>query len=176
VTKFLALVASIFSSSSPPAPPSTPGTVEFFVQQSLEGLKAQTTAHSATWHLGAEESWSVDQDKGSVQFLFADGVVATASVQIVGTYNPQSGTFLWGWDHPSVAEPLRRAAILVRGYGEENEVLRFTEREISCTEAEAWEFAAVAARLDSANGAYRGDSGGPLVFMTFGEVKLAKQP
>jgi hypothetical protein len=172
----MALVTSIFAASSAAAPPSIPDTVEFFVKQSLEGLKAQTTAHSATWHFGKEKSWSVDQDQGVIQFLFADGVVATAPVQIIGTYNPQSGTFLWGWDHPSVAEPLRRAAALVRSYGAKHNVVRFTEREVKCTEAEAWEFTAIAARLDSANGAYRANSGGPLVYMTFGEVTLAKQP
>jgi hypothetical protein len=167
---------SIFITGAVAAPPASPGTAEFFVQQSVEGLKALTAAHSASWHFGEEKSWSVDQDQGLIQFVFADGIVATAPVQIVGTYNPQSGTFLWGWDHPSVAEPLRRAASLVRSYGAEHGVASFTTREVPCTEAEAWEFTAVAARLDSANGAYRADAGGPLVFMTFGEIKLAKQP
>lgn len=176
VKRFIALAASVFAVTPIVVASPDLGTVEFLVQQSVEGLKVQTAAHSAAWRLGEEASWSVDQDKGIVQFLFADGVVATAPVQIIGTYNPQSGTFLWGWDHPSVVEPLSRAATLVRRYGEEHNVVSFTTREVYCTEAEAWTFTAVAAALDSANGAYRANSGGPLVYMTFGDVQLEKQP
>lgn len=153
-------------------------TVEFFVQQSLERLKIQTSGHMDTWRLGKEKTWAVDQDQGLIRFLFADGVVATAPVQIIGTYNSQSGIFLWAWDHPSVVEPLRRVSALVRDYGIKHKLGRFTERKIKCTEAEAWEFTAVAASLDSANGGYRAKSGAnkPLIYVTFGEVKLAKQP
>lgn len=171
--KLLTRITALFAAGAAAA---SPAAVELFVRQSVEGLKTQTSAHSATWHLGEEKSWSVDQDQGLIRFVFANGVVATAPVQIVGTYNPKSGTFLWGWDHPSVSAPLRRAATRVRDYGLKNKHGPFTTREIECTEEQAWEFTAVAARLDSANGAYRASSGGPLVYMTFGEIKLAKQP
>jgi hypothetical protein len=175
--KLMALAASLFAASLSAEPPPIPDSVEVFVQQSIEGLKAQTAAHSATWHFGKEKSWSVDQDQGVIRFLFANGTVATAPVQIIGTYNPRSGTFLWGWDHPSVVKPLRRAAAQARSYGMKHKLARFTEREVKCTQAEAWEFTAVAARLDGANGAYRANpADGPLVYMTFGEVQLAKQP
>ncbi len=95
-------------------------------------------------------------------------------MQIVGTYNTDNGTFLWGWDHPSVAEPLRKHAALAKQFGEENGLAQYTERMVECTEEQAWEFTAVAARLGEANGAYRGPAGTALVFMTFGEVKLSK--
>jgi hypothetical protein len=116
----------------------------------------------------------VDQDSETISFRFADGTVATAPIQIVGTYNPADGTFLWGWDHPSVAEPLRAHARLVREFGEKHGVATLTERMVRCSEEEAWEFTALAARLGGANGAYRANTGGPLVFMTFGEVRLQK--
>ena len=95
-------------------------------------------------------------------------------MQIIGTYNTDDGTFLWGWDHPSVQEPLRVHAKLARTFGEQHKLSNFTERTVKCTEDEAWEFAAVAARLGNANGAYRGPAGSALVYMTFGEIKLHK--
>ncbi|WP_421246920.1 DUF6882 domain-containing protein [Aeromonas sanarellii] len=171
--KLIALVTSALTTPFTSAS-SSPSAVESFMQHSLEGLQEQTAIHRATWQLGKEQSWYVDQDLGIIRFEFADGVVATAPVQIVGTYNPQNGTFLWGWDHPSVTEPLRRTATLVRHYGAEHKIADFTEREVTCTEAEAWEFTAVAVRLDSANGAYRANTGGALVYMTFGTVTLTK--
>lgn len=146
-----------------------------FMDAALEGLRLQTSAHSATWHLGQEENWSADLDAGTIVFTFADGTTATANIQVVGTYNTQDGTFLWGWDHPSVPEELRAHAKLAREWGEANNVNDFTERMVECSEDDAWQFAAVANRLANANGVYRGPAGTALVFMTFGEVKLEKR-
>jgi hypothetical protein len=150
--------------------------VEFFVAQSLEGLKTQTQAHSATWHLGEEEEWFVDQDQGLIRFTFSDGTLAEAPVQIVGTFSPEDNTFLWAWDHPSVNEALRKNARLVYEFGVEHQVPEYISSKVSCTEEDAWEFTALAVRLAEANGAYRGNAGGPWVYMTFGQVRLSKHP
>lgn len=145
-----------------------------FIKQSVEGLRTQTSTHAATWHLGEEAKWAADQDNGRIRFTFADGTIAEADFQIVGTYNTLDGTFLWGWDHPSVAEPLRKHAILAKEFGKTHGLAKFTERMVKCSEDDAWEFTAVAARLGKANGAYRGPAGTALVYMTFGEIKLSR--
>ena len=145
-----------------------------FIQKSVEGLRTQTTAHAATWHLGEEANWDADQDAGRLRFTFDDGTIAEAEFQIVGTYNTLDGTFLWGWDHPSVAEPLRKHASLAKQFGAKHGLSRYTDRKVKCSEEDAWEFTAVAARLANANGAYRGPAGTALVYMTFGEMTLHK--
>lgn len=148
--------------------------IETYIQQSLEGLKEQTTAHTNTWNLGRDTEWRFDLTEGTLRWFFEDGTVASAPMQVIGTYNPDSKSFLWGWDHPSVPAPLRAHAQLVKDFGEEHGMPTLTTPEVECTENEAWEFTAVAARLAGANGAYRGDAGGPLVYMTFGQVTLFK--
>jgi hypothetical protein len=145
-----------------------------FIEQSIEGLRAQTSAHSATWHLGNESEWSADLDSGRISFLFADGTTATADVQIVGTFNTEEGAFLWGWDHPSVPEPLGQHARLAKDFGHRHGLPAYQERLVECTEDDAWEFTAVAARLGSANGAYRGPAGTTLVYFTFGEIRIER--
>lgn len=145
-----------------------------FIQQSVEGLRTQTSTHAATWHLGKETNWAADQDTGRIRFTFADGTIAEGELQIVGTYNTRDGTFLWGWDHPSVAEPLGKHASLAKEFGEKHGLSKYTERKVKCSEDDAWEFTAVAARLGKANGAYRGPAGTALVYMTFGEIKLSR--
>ncbi|HVS40153.1 MAG TPA: hypothetical protein VMS17_31635 [Gemmataceae bacterium] len=147
---------------------------QLFIEQSVEGLRTQTSTHAATWHLGKETNWAADQDTGRIRFTFADGTIAEADLQIVGTYNTLDGTFLWGWDHPSVAGPLRKHAGLAKEFGEKHGLSKYTERKVNCSEDDAWEFTAVAARLGKANGAYRGPAGTALVYMTFGEIKLSK--
>ena len=150
--------------------------IKSYISASVEGLTLQNEAHLTTWGIGSAEQWNVDQTKGIIYWTFSDGKIAIAPVQIIGTFNPKDNTFLWAWDHPSVLEPLRAHAKLVKKFGEKHKIEKFTKRKITISHDEAWELVAVANRLASANGGYRGDAGGPIVFMTFGKLELKKEP
>jgi len=145
-----------------------------FIKGSVEAVQLQAAGHSA-WGFGNESEWAIDQELGEIQFTFEDGRVATAPVQIIGTYDPHAETFLWSWDHPSIEGKLAIHASLVREYGRRNGIRLFTTRKVICSEEDAWEFAAVAARLAEANGVYRGNADGPWVYVTFGEVQIEKR-
>ena len=116
--------------------------------------------------------WAVDLDAGSITFTSATKVVS-APVQVIGTYNTLDQTFLWGWDHPSVPEPLGADARLAREFGRRQDLPLFTTRMIECTEEQAWTFTAVAQYLAGSQGSYRGPAGTTLVFMTFGTMTIA---
>src|SRR5438128_1130062 len=91
-----------------------------FADGSVEGLRMQTEAHAARWHLGKEANWSLDQDKGEIVWTFADGTVATAPAQIVGTYDASKREWMWAWNNSSVAPALRADAERTRDYGRDN--------------------------------------------------------
>jgi hypothetical protein len=149
--------------------------VQTFVAQSVEGMKLATTAHCATWHLDEAENWSVNQTDGRIVFCLPDNIIATAPVQIVGTSNSEDGSFLWGWDHPSVISPLAEHARLVRSFGEKYVVPQYITQKVACNEDQAWEFVALAMRLGRANGTYRGRASPTAhVWMTFGQIDLRK--
>lgn len=141
-----------------------------FLDDCMIAMQEQGILNGANWGLGTEERYHIDQEQGIIRFSFSNGRTMQASLQMVGTYNPQTNQFLWGWDHPSVPKALSRAASLVYDYGKEHSIKRFTEREIVCTEHEALELMAVATRLDTAQGSYKATTEGPVVYMTFGEV------
>ena len=123
--------------------------------------------------LGDEQSeFDVDLETGVIRFTSATKVVS-APVQVIGTYNTLDGTFLWGWDHPSVPEPLAADARLAREFGRRQDLELFTTRKVECTEDEAWVFTAVALYLSGAQGTYRAPFGTTMVFMTFGDVTIA---
>lgn len=143
-----------------------------FIQQSLGGLQAQQTANDRTWKMAESSKWHIDQDKGLITFSFADGKTASAPVQIVGTFNPKDSTFLWAWDHPAVKAPLRQAASATLDWARTHKLERWMSRSVACSEAQAWEFTAVTARLAGSTGAYRAATGGPVVFVVFGQVTL----
>ena len=95
-------------------------------------------------------------------------------MQIIGTYNNQDGTWLWGWEHPSVAPSLQQHAREVRAYGERHSVPRLTTQKMQCPTDEAWELTALACKLARAQGAYRAPTGDTLVFLTFGDLQRSK--
>jgi len=115
-----------------------------FIAAAREGLSLQTSTHAATWHLGQEINWAADLNAGTITFNLPEQVTAVAPIQVVGTYNTADGTFLWGWDHPSVSVPLRSHAQLAKDWGRANRLANFTSRLVACSEEEAWGFAAVA--------------------------------
>ncbi len=95
-------------------------------------------------------------------------------MQIVGTYNTKDGTWLWGWDHPSVEPPLAEHAKQVLAYGRQHGFDVLTTRKLECPEEQCWDFAALACMLCNAQGAYRGPASDARVFFTFGKVTLSK--
>ncbi len=144
---------------------------EDFIQQSYKGLQEISEVNSKAWGFGSEQTWSVDFNNGKILFIFEDKTVE-ADVQVVGTMSRQ-GTFMWGWDHPSVKGTPSEHAKLVKAYGEKNKLDEITTRIVPMSEQRAWELTALTMRVGENMGAYRGNAGGgTLVYMTFGEITI----
>ncbi|MBH8573055.1 hypothetical protein I8752_08510 [Nostocaceae cyanobacterium CENA369] len=105
---------------------------QILLEQSMEELRLKTQAHDGAWRLG-ECSWNVDRDTGTIIFTRPDGITATCSVQIIGTYNTLDNTWLWAWDHPSVVLSLQDRAWKVREYGQINNIECLTTRKLNCS-------------------------------------------
>jgi hypothetical protein len=147
--------------------------IEAFIADSFKGLQLVTEEHRNRWQLGQEKAWAVDEVSGRISFSFANGAVASAPVQVVGTYHVSEKAFTWGWKHPNVLPNLQRHAARVRDFGIEYGSDELTTQHIPCTEKRAWEFTALAMLLAEASGAYcLQPSPDTFVFMTFGEVEL----
>jgi hypothetical protein len=137
-------------------------------------MRLKTEFAMTTWGLGdAGGNWAADLDEGIITFTNARGI-ASAPVQVIGTLNTLDGTWLWGWDHPSVPAPVAEHAKLAKAFGEKYELGAFTTRKIFATEEDAWTFTAIACHLTGAQGGYRGPAGTAMVFMTYGAVSLTK--
>lgn len=123
---------------------------------------------------GEPFDWAADLDAGTITFTSATRVV-TAPVQVIGTYNSLDGTFLWGWDHPSIPNPRRAHAGIARRFGEAHDLPLYTTRMVEVTEEQAWRFTATALYLAGAQGAYRGPAGTTMIFMTFGDLTVSRR-
>lgn len=128
-------------------------------------LALKTGLHDRGWGIGGA-AWAADLDAGILTF--------DAPEQVIGTLDTLAGTWMWGWDHPSVPKPLAIHAETLRDYGATQGLADYTTRTTACDEAKAWDFTALATLLNAAQGGYRGPAGTTLVFMTFGTVTMAK--
>ncbi|WP_299556946.1 DUF6882 domain-containing protein [Seonamhaeicola sp.] len=145
-----------------------------FIEGAFEGLQLQTDAHKKTWKLGKEKQWNVDMNEGMLWFDFSDGTRVSTDIQIIGTYNSKNGTFLWGWDHPSVRGELAQHANLAYEWGKENEEPGFTEVQLTCSIDDVWKIAGAVNRISGGSGVYKGNSGATQVFMTLGTIEMGK--
>lgn len=151
-------------------------TPEFkkLLEISMADLQARTAGHEAGWRLGESKRWDLDQSRGDLIFTFSDGMIATCPAQIIGSFDTESGTWLWAWANPSIPDSLKRDSLRVREYGLQHNIRRLTAAEWLGTEADGWAMAALACKLCEAQGVYRGPAGASFVFISFSRVTLSK--
>ncbi len=146
---------------------------ELVLARAMPHLQAITQANVEIWGQDGA-SWTVDLDRGVIEFTNQKGMLISAPVQVIGTYDTRDGSFMWGWDHPSVPSESAVAANAVKRFATRHALKNTSDVLVNISEQEAWEFTALAAYLTDAQGAYRGPAGTTLVFMTFGKVRISK--
>ncbi len=148
---------------------------ELTIARAKNALQLRTQAAVEMWGLDIA-SWSVDLDAGTITFVNDEkGLVITAPVQVVGTYDTETSTWLWGWDHPSVSESLGEAARQVLRFGEQYGPENLTRRKISASVDDIWAFTALACHLSKSEGGYSGLSGTTRVLMVYGQVTISEK-
>lgn len=141
-------------------------------ETSLRELAFQNNLHEKTWKMSRANATNLDQGTGTITWQFADGVVVEAAVQIIGTYNHATNTFLWSWGNHSILKSLQKSAEIMRSFGELHGIETLTYSTVRISEREAWKLTAIANHLGESSGAYRANVGGPTIYVTFGKVRL----
>ncbi|WP_331728323.1 DUF6882 domain-containing protein [Streptomyces sp. NBC_00158] len=60
-----------------------------------------------SWGLGSADRWDLDQTTGVITWTFPDKT-ATASAQILGSFAPRAGSWLWAWADQSLLPHMTR--------------------------------------------------------------------
>jgi hypothetical protein len=150
----------------------TPDEFQHWVNSAVDELRLKTIAHTV-WGLDKVDHWDLDQGEGVLRFSGADGTIAEANAQIVGTWDGETQTWRWSWANESVHPPLARSSRELRKVGLDNNLQMLVAPEFPSTEEQAWEMTALAVKNSSAQGAYRGPMGETSVFLTFDHVRIA---
>ncbi len=150
------------------------GEPHLTLSRALEEHNQKARFNAGALGLNNFDRWDADLDLGTIQFTHTGGRVITAPVQVIGSFDSLDSTWLWSWDNPSIAEPLTHSARLAYDFGVRHDLTAYTIPQFECTQAQAWEFTALALHLSGGVGDYRGPSGTTFVFMTFGDVVVQR--
>lgn len=143
------------------------------IVEARSALDLQISRQTGPWHLGEAQTWSADFLDGTLRFRAGEGLLGSAKIQVIGSYNKTDQTFTWGWDHPAVvSEALRRHAMLARDWGRNAGWPALLSRKVASSEQEAWNFAALTNHLAKTEGVFRGPSGTAWIFMTLSDLKI----
>jgi hypothetical protein len=106
--------------------------------------------------LGSHARYQADLVTATIRFFDAKDVErARADIQVAGTWSPNSGTWMWGWENESVPESaVRRLAPIVEA-GRDKDIESLQTFVVECSEADAWSLAALAADIVGADCMYR---------------------
>ena len=139
--------------------------------KSLETILARQFASDAKWHRERFDQWSCDQEKGTLTFNNADGSGVVADVQILGSYAPDSESWEWGWNNPSVNTDIARDSQTAREFGEANGYAPLTNGILRVTPDESRLLIAVAAVTAGVEGVYWAQSGTYAIAMGYRNVR-----
>lgn len=143
------------------------------IEAYFKALQLKTHLADSTWGLGNAD-WDADLDAGTLTFTEGNKRIHT-TMQVLGTYNTQDGTFLWAWAHPSVPHKLAQHALKVKAFAEAQGLEALLTPQLTCSELDCWKLTALAVHLSGAQCAYRGPAEPALVYMTFDNVEIRQR-
>lgn len=131
---------------------------------------------NSAWGFGKELNWAVDLDLGTVEWALADGLVARAPAELLGTWASDIGSYRWAWDHPAVGPELAPAAKIVREFALKNNITELQRVEFETSREDALDFASVAVLHGDLQGLHVGQASSTAVaYIGFGEVTVNRQ-
>ncbi|BDU25682.1 MULTISPECIES: DUF6882 domain-containing protein [unclassified Flavobacterium] len=102
-------------------------------------------------------SWNVDMNKEEITF----GDDLTFPMQVLGSFSHSSETWLWIWDNKAggYAESVMKQALLLKKYGEENNIDLLTVGKFDATQNDLHLIGMIAVEMFNASGYYLGNYG-----------------
>ncbi|SEP34363.1 hypothetical protein SAMN05444671_1074 [Flavobacterium sp. CF108] len=122
-------------------------------------LEKQRNLYSVTGEL----SWNVDMNKEEI--IFGDNLIFP--IQVLGSFSNASETWLWIWENKAgYAESVMKQALLLKQYGEENNIDLLTVGQFDAAENDLHLIGMIAVEMFNASGYYLGNYGQGTMILT----------
>lgn len=126
---------------------------DFLEKFGASALEKQRNLYDVTGGL----SWNVDMDKEEITF----GDDLTFPMQVLGSFSHSSETWLWIWENKAggYAESVMKQALLLKKYGEENNIDLLTVGKFDAVENDLHIIGMIAVEMFNGSGYYLGNYG-----------------
>lgn len=126
---------------------------DFLEKFGASALEKQRNLYDVTGGL----SWNVDMDKEEITF----GDHLTFPMQVLGSFSHSSETWLWIWENKAggYAESVMKQALLLKQYGEENNIDLLTVGKFDAVENDLHLIGMIAVEMFNGSGYYLGNYG-----------------
>ena len=156
--------------NAPDAQPGVELTAELLQLIATAAAAQDAALAAARDQVASATSWSADLAAGTITFESDSGAL-TGPVQFIGSYSPDTETWMWGWALDGLPEHVTTAVTKAAGYGIANSISALTTPKLwGVDKTTADELAAVAIYLSDAGTLYRGAGGAAAAYLAFGAL------
>ena len=127
-----------------------------WVAAARKRLQADMDAARERFGLGSHARYETDLTAATIRFFDANDVEqASADIQVAGSWSPNSGTWMWGWENESAPDAVVSKLGPIADAGRDKDVKALQAHVVECDEDGAWNLAALAADIVDAQCVYR---------------------
>lgn len=136
-----------------------PTSYKKLLYEAQDYLAQKKEASDLAREIDQVSGFEMDLEAGKLTLKFTEREDVDVEAQIAGTYS-NDGSFMWGWGHPSVPQPLQQAAWAAQRMGDRQEIEELMSRGGEASKERVDEYIAITAYLANADGVFTGDHGG----------------
>ena len=149
---------------------------EIFIAEAMQELQEKQEYLKSRYNLGTYSRWWFEQATSILQFYNEnDDLGLEVDVIDIGSYSPESSTWLWAWANVSVLPELRQKSGMLKELSEVTGYDLFENyHTFRIDEDMAWEMAALSVKQLNAKGCYRApaSTGKNHSFLAMMEIRL----
>lgn len=145
---------------------------EQWVTTARQRARASMDAARERFGLGTHARYETDLTTATIRFFDANDVERVrADIQVAGSWSPNSGTWMWGWENQSAPDAVVSRLAPIAEVGREKNVEALQAHVVECDEAQSWSLAALAADIVGAECLYLTGSAKNRVFLMLFDLR-----
>lgn len=118
------------------------------------------------WRFDECEQWGFDQETGVLKLEFEDGSTFEAQGQILGSHDPEEGSWEWAWNNPNVEKSVASDSLIVRALGAKLEIDYLCEGKVPLPEESlVSHLCGIGIKATDSFGVYNGSAGKIMVMI-----------
>lgn len=125
-----------------------------FSKNCVDELKVLQDKWQAQYNIDSYSNWFYDQATGLLTFSTEDSELNFKYFE-AGSFSLKSNTWKWSWDNETTLANVKNTSQLIRSFGEKSNFEKLVNGFFESDEIEAWEFAAISAKVANGIGVYR---------------------